>query len=391
MPRILLLAILFVPAAALAGCSSTATPAAPAAPNAGSRSGTIHTNVVVRSRGLSPDAPAGWSPENLEAAYDLPSASKGTGQIVAVVDAYDNPNVSTDLASYRSTFGLPPANFTKYNQDGQTGDYPEGNGDWGVEIDLDVEMLSASCPNCTIDLVEANSNGTKDLEAALTQAVKLGAHVVSVSWGCEGSDCVDKSYFRAKGVEYLASAGDGGLGAGYPSAFDSVVAIGGTVLSKGGGGKRGWSESVFGGGGFGPGNWGTGAACSTVKKPSWQHDPGCSGRTANDVSAVADPVTGVAVYDTYGDSGTGWRVDGGTSVATPLIGGIFALAGNATSQDGGRTFWDKHHQNPNDLNPVLRGSDGHCGPTYLCTDGTHEYRSYGGPTGWGTPNGIGAF
>ncbi|MGB6412540.1 MAG: hypothetical protein WBF19_04290, partial [Candidatus Cybelea sp.] len=128
MKRILLLTILLAPATGLAGCSgSNATPSAPAAPNAATQSGTIHPNVVVRDRGLRPDAPPGWSPADLEAAYDLPSSSKGTGKIVAVVDAYDNPNVASDLASYRSTFGLPPANFTKYNQTGQTGNYPQGS------------------------------------------------------------------------------------------------------------------------------------------------------------------------------------------------------------------------------------------------------------------------
>jgi subtilase family serine protease len=339
----------------------------------------------------------GFSPAQLQAAYNLPSASKGSGQIVAIVLAYDSPNTASDLATYRSYFGLPPATFYKYNQKGQQYDYPESCTNspnrWCGEFAIDPQMVSASCPNCTIYLIEANSDKTADLEAAEAEAVALGAHIVSNSWyyQCSTGACDFKeAYFNKPGVVYLACAGDAGYKASQPMEFGSVVSVGGTHLVEGGG-KRGWSESVFGGGGFGPGNWGTGAACSTVKKPSWQHDPGCSGRTANDVSAVADPVTGVAVYDTYGDSGTGWRVDGGTSVATPLIGGIFALAGNATSQDGGRTFWDKHHQNPNDLNPVLRGSDGHCGPTYLCTDGTHEYRSYGGPTGWGTPNGIGAF
>ena len=96
-----------------------------------------------------------------------------------------------------------------------------------------------------------------------------------------------------------------------------------------------------------------------------------------------------SVYDTYDRSG--WVIGGGTSAATPLIAGIFALAGNASSQNAGRAFWEKRHQNPSDLNPVLHGSDGHCSPTYLCTDGTHEYKDYGGPGGWGTPNGIGAF
>ncbi|HEX3369122.1 MAG TPA: hypothetical protein VHS56_06070 [Candidatus Cybelea sp.] len=366
MPRILLLTVLFAPAVCLAGCSgSNATPGLPAALNAASQSGTTHTNVVVLRRGLRPDAPPGWSPADLEAAYDLPSSSQGTGQIVAIVDAYDNPNVSADLASYRSTFGLPPANFTKYNQDGQTGDYPEGSSAWGVEIDLDVETLSASCPNCTIDLVEANSDGAKDLEAALAQAVKLGAHVVSVSWVCAGSDCVDKSFFRAKGVEYLAAAGDSGQGASYPSAFDSVVATGGTVLSKGGGGKRGWSESVWPDGSGG---------CTSGHKPKWQHDTYCGGRLTNDVASVA---TNLSEYDSYGESG--WITVEGTAATAPFLAGVFGLAGNAADQKGGRTFWQTAHHKY--LYPVQHGGSS-------CAYAMGRYNTC---TGWGTPHGIAAF
>jgi len=362
MPRILLLAILLAPAIGLAGCNgSIATPPPLAAFDAASRSGGIQPNVVVHSRGLRPDAPSGWSPGILEAAYDLPSSSKGSGQVVAVVDAYDNPNVASDLASYRSTFGLPPANFTKYNQTGQTGNYPQGSPGWGVEIDLDVEMLSASCPNCTIELVEADSNAAKDLEAAIAEAVKLGAHVLSVSWSCEGSDCVDKSYFSSKGVEYLASGGDGGVG--YPSAFDGVVATGGTVLKKGGGGKRGWTESVWGGGG----------GCTSERKPKWQHDPYCRGRLANDVASAA---TNIAEYDSYGQSG--WLAVDGTAASAPFLAGVFGLAGNAAAQKGGRTFWQAAHHKS--LYPV-EGA-GSC---------AYVMGRYNTCTGWGTPHGIGAF
>ena len=112
-------------------------------------------------------------------------------------------------------------------------------------------------------------------------------------------------------------------------------------------------------------------------------------RTANDVAAISDPATGPAIYDTYGYKG--WLVGGGTSTASPFIAGIFALAGNAESQNGGETFWEKSHEGGKDLFPITRGYNGSCDPQYLCTDGTRDYRSYGGPTGWGTPNGIGAF
>ena len=160
--------------------------------------------------------------------------------------------------------------------------------------------------------------------------------------------------------------------------FGSVVSVGGTVLSKSG---STYSEVVW------PD---TGGGCAThFAKPSWQHDPGCSGRTANDVAAVA---WNVAYYDTYGAGG--WLISGGTSDAAPIIAGVFGLAGNASKQDGGKSFWtltEKQRQESlhgitsgtNDCPPHLRGS-------YLCVAGTDEFGTYSGPTGWGTPNGIGA-
>ena len=329
----------------------------------------------------------GFTPAQLQAAYNLPSASKGSGQIVAIVLAYDNAEAASNLAYYRSYFGLPPANFYKFNQYGQQYSYPENcknsPDNWCIEFSLDPQMVSASCPNCTIYLVEANSDSAADLEAAEAEAVTLGAHIVSNSWvwTCP-PECFKDSYFDSPGVVYLAAAGDWGYAAYQPMEFSSVVSVGGTHLVQGGG-KRGWTETVWGGAGFAP--WGTGGACTDQPKPSWQHDPGCNFRTANDVAAIGDPFTGPAVYN------SGWSIDGGTSVGTPLLAGVFALAGNAASQNGGKTFWETKHQRPDDLNPVLRGSNGYCSPTYLCVDGTHEYKNYGGPTGWGTPNGIAAF
>ena len=312
---------------------------------------------------------SGFGPSDLASAYNMPTTG-GTGQVVAIVDAFDNPNVTSDLAEYRSNFGLPAANFTKYNQEGQTSGYPEGNSGWGVEIDLDVEMVSAACPNCTIILVEANNNSNSNLGLAVDEAVKLGATVVSNSYSGGGST---ESDYDHKGVTILASAGDSGYGISDPADFPSVVAVGGTHLVRGGGG-RGWTETVWSG---------TGGGCSTKTKPKWQHDTGCTFRTANDVAAVADPNTGVAEYDTYGENG--WFVVGGTSVSSPYLGGVFGLAGNSTKQDGGKTFYKKKHQTH--LYDITSGNDGSCNPSYLCTAGP----GYDGPTGWGTPNGTGAF
>jgi subtilase family serine protease len=345
----------------------------------GSFVGQAQCAVLVKTGGVNEATPGGWKPADLEAAYDLPSSTKGKGQTIAIVDAYDSPTVASDLAYYRSYFKLPKARFTKYNQEGQKKNYPPlppSSTDWDLEIDLDVDMVSASCPNCTIYLIEANSNSFSDLGAAEAEAVKLGAHIVSNSWygTCAGA-CFVYDY-ETKGVTYLACAGDKGYGIGVPARFDRVVSVGGTDLSRQG---STFSEKVW---------IDTGAGCSTTTKPSWQHDSGCSGRTANDVSAVSGCC--VAEYDTT--HYTGWIEAYGTSVATPLIAGAFALAGNAAAQDGGKALWTlSRTQRGKDLHYISSGNDGSCNPTYLCTAGTNEYETYSGPGGWGTPKGIGAF
>jgi len=148
--------------------------------------------LIESKSGISP-AVAGWAPSDFQNRYNLPSSTKGSGQIVAIVDAYDNHNVASDLMAYRSEFGLGTVNFSKYNQEGQQSNYPSGSVGWGLEIDLDVEMVSATCPLCTIYLIEANSADSSDLEAAEVEAVKLSAHIVSNSWICYGSlNCVDR-------------------------------------------------------------------------------------------------------------------------------------------------------------------------------------------------------
>jgi subtilase family serine protease len=307
----------------------------------------------------SPNIPSGYGPNDLQAAYNLPSSSRGAGQVVAIVNAYDNPNVSSDVATYRSTFGLPDANFVKYNQNGEMNNYPPGDRGWGVNADLGVEMVSATCPNCTIFLIEANSSNVSDLERAESEAVALGAHIVSNSFGGSG---LDQSYFATKGVTYLASAGSTGYGVTEPAAFGTVVSVGGTTLTRGGDGTRGWTEKALA----------VSGGCTTFPKPPWQHDTTCSYRLANDVAAVADPTTGVAEYDSYGAGG--WFVVGGTSVPTPLLAGVFGLAGNATKQNGGRTFWENAHHRY--LYRVKSGG---------------KYVRYSTAAGWGAPDGIGAF
>jgi len=322
----------------------------------------------------SPSSSCGFTPKDLETRYKLP-ITKGSGQIVAIVDAGDHPDAASDLSKYRTQFGLGTASFFKYNQNGQQSNYPSYTG-WHLEIDLDIDMVSAACPLCTIYLVEANSASTSDLDTAEKEAVTLGAHIISNSWICYGSiNCVDHSAFDQPGVEYLAASGDAGYGQnGAPEALGTVVSVGGTQLAKSG---STYTESIWFDGGGG---------CATGEtKPSWQHDPDCSYRTDSDVSSEAGCSPGVAEYDTL--SG-GWVGVCGTSAASPLNAGIYGLAGNASSQDAAKKFWTlTKTQHKKDLHRVSGG--GNCG-SYLCGDGRYK-RYYSGPAGWGSPNGIGAF
>jgi subtilase family serine protease len=320
----------------------------------------------------------GWGAPNLEKAYNLP-ITKGKGQNVFIVDAYDNPDVSSDFNTYRSTMGLPASTLNKYNQTGQKSNYPQNSPGWGVEIDLDVDMASASCPLCTINLVEANSNQWSDLEAAEQEAVKLGGTIVSNSY--DGTGATESDY-DTKGVTYLASAGDAGYGLYDPATFDSVIAVGGTFLNSGGG-KRKFTEVVWpdsGGGCSGTGE----------SKPTWQKDKKCSLRTGNDIGAVS---VGAAEYDT--DSEGGWIEVDGTSISSPLVAGMVALAGNSTKQDGGENLWKlTKKQQKKSIYPVVTGNLDGCpaslGGTYLCDAGTKQFGIYGSPDGWGTPHGVGA-
>jgi len=319
----------------------------------------------------SPSSNCGWTPKDLETRYNLP-ITKGSGEIVAIVDAGDHPDAASDLSKYRTQFGLGTANFFKYNQTGQQSNYPSYTG-WHLEIDLDIDMVSASCPLCTIYLVEANSASSSDLDTAENEAVTLGAHIISNSWICYGSvNCVDTSAFDKPGVLYLAASGDAGYNQnGAPEALGTVVSVGGTQLAKSGStySETAWNDA--------------GSGCATgVTKPSWQHDPSCTSRTDSDVSSEAGCSPGVAEYDTL--SG-GWVDVCGTSAASPTIAAVYGLAGNASTQDAAKKLWTtKDRKTDHRLHDILSGSNGSCGGSYLCTAGPE----YDGPTGWGTPNGI---
>ncbi|HEY1919848.1 MAG TPA: carboxypeptidase regulatory-like domain-containing protein [Streptosporangiaceae bacterium] len=348
----------------------------------------VRTNVKAHE-GITPNtAPSGYGPADLQSAYKLPSSTAGSGETVAIVDAGDDPTAETDLGMYRAQYGLPPCTtangcFEKVNQEGQQASYPPVNGTWPVEESLDIDMVSAACPDCHILLVEANSADDSDMYAAEDEAVALGAKYISNSWsGAESStETQDDTYFDHPGVVITASAGDDGYGVGYPSASQYVTAVGGTTLTQDASVPRGWDETVWG---SASGGKGTGSGCSAYEpKPTWQKDTGCANRTVADVSADANPNTGVAIYATSGGE-DGWLVVGGTSVSSPFIASVYALAGSPVAGTYPSSY---PYADPSGLNDITSGANSTCSPSYLCTAGP----GYDGPTGLGTPDGVDAF
>jgi hypothetical protein len=334
---------------------------------------------LVAHAAISPAAtPSGYGPPSIQSAYKL-STSAGSGVTVAIVDAYNDPNAESDLAVYRSQYSLSACTtangcFSKVSQTGSSTSLPSNDSGWAGEISLDVDMVSAACPLCHILLVEANSANNTDLYTAENYAA-AHAKYVSNSWG--GSEysgqTSDDSFFNHPGVAITVSSGDSGNGAEYPATSRYVTAVGGTSLSTSSN-SRGWTESAWSSAGSG---------CSAYDaKATWQTvTTGCGTRGEADVSAVADPNTGLAVYQTYGASG--WSVYGGTSASAPIIAAVYALAGTPGSADYPASYPYSHASN---LFDVTSGSNGSCGAP-MCTSGT----GWDGPTGLGTPNGSAAF
>ncbi len=341
-----------------------------------------HAHVVTDSAGhaiaFTRPPIGGKIPSDLRDAYKI-TATGSPSTIIAIVDAFGYDNAEADLGVYRAQFGLPACTtqngcFKKLNQRGKQKNYPAQNIGWAEESALDLDMASAMCPNCTIYLVEANTNSFKSLGNAVDEAALLGAHVISNSYGggeSKGAKNFAFHYDHA-GVAITASTGDSGYGVQAPADMPTVIAVGGTHLVKDGS-ARGWSETVWSGAGSG---------CSAVfAKPVWQTDSGCSKRTVGDTSADADPSTGVAVYGPNSQGNSQWMIFGGTSVAAPLVGGVFGANGGVV--DAASTVY----ANSTALFDVTSGSNGSCTPAYLCTGEV----GYDGPTGMGTPNGTTAF
>jgi subtilase family serine protease len=350
-----------------------------------------HADVRTDARGvpLTTAAPAGLAPTDLQQAYSLtalPGAT--TSPIIAIVDAYGYPTAAADLAHYRAAFRLPPCGagtgakqcLRVVNERGRTASLPRANAGWGEEQATDLDAASATCPSCRLLLVEADSSSLPDLAAAADEAAKMGANVVSASFGAP--DYADAhaydAAFQHAGVRVVASSGDDGFGVSYPASLPHVVAAGGTSLMRADV-TRGFVERAW---------TGAGSGCATlVRKPAWQHDAGCRHRTVADISADADPDTGIAVFDSASTSGHGgWLTVGGTSVAAPLIAGIEAGAQVLWGRPAAWNVEPPPWRNAASVRDVRGGSNGVCAPSYLCASGI----GYDGPTGLGTPIGYAA-
>jgi PKD domain len=419
-------------------------------PVAASVAASVGAQPYTRNDGATKSGPAGGlTPEQLASAYDYDPTEGGTGQTVAIVDAYDDPNIEADLGKFDENYKLPECTtangcFTKVGQTGSTTLLPEADKEgWSGEISLDVETVHGVCEKCKILLVEVDEETFSDLAAGVDEAVSLGATEVSNSYGGP-EEAVDEAAYNHPGVVITASAGDQGyydwdvVSEGEaaparpdtPASLPSVVAVGGTSLKLETNGTR-ESESVWNDSGR-PSHpeelkqyAATGGGCSTLfTAPSWQQDvPGWANtacgtkRLNNDISAVADPYTGFDIYDSYncGKSceeagvGKGWVTIGGTSLSSPLIASLYALAGGSGGVSYPALTLYGHLGQSSLLYDVTEGGNGFCdgeavGPCGEPTineefgdidcEGTTACDAapgFDGPSGVGTPAGLGAF
>jgi subtilase family serine protease len=425
--------VLVLPTVAAAQPHAAATPSASAAARVAQlrqevRSGTLlrdhgvrsvsprsHVQLVTTAKGsttpLSTSLPAGNGPADLAAAYSLPATSTSTTTI-AIIDAGVDPNLASDLATYRSTYGLPACttangclsleNFTggaqPAPQTSATGRADEEN--IAVETSLDMDMASAACPSCHLLEVSipfqagfSDSNtSTSEFATAVRTAVAAGAKAISISYGYTetrtNTSGTTLSSFNQRGVAITVSTGDSGFNGGthqdWPSNLPTVIAVGGTTLNGPG------NETAWSGGGSGCETRFTGATGqpAAVTALCGNH------RAAADVSSVADPNTGVAVFDTYAPSSgqpLNFIIVGGTSASAPFVGGLFARAGNLTSVNGPNTLYAAAASNFNDVTSGNNEQQNSCAnfaiSQKICSAGV----GYDGPTGLGTPHGLGAF
>lgn len=327
-------------------------------------------------------APSGFSPAQIQRAYGLSLLpQQGAGQTIAIVDAYDNPNAEADLGVFSATFGLPSCTTANgcFKKIYAAGSQPPGDPGWGLEIALDIQWAHAAAPQAKILLVEASSASLGALLQAVQVAVQNGANVISMSWGAGefSTEAQYDSYFNVPNVNFTAASGDNGTGIIWPSVSPYVIAVGGTSLQTDSTGNY-INESAWAGSG--------GGLSKFIKMPAYQanfatqYNPNGM-RGIPDVSMVADPNTGLSVYDTYGYNG--WLVVGGTSASSPLWAGVIAVTNSASSTKlpslnallydaATKSYSTNYHD-------IITGSNGSCGPVCTARPG-YDY-----VTGIGTP------
>lgn len=332
----------------------------------------------------------GLSPAQFHSAYNLPSTAPA-GQVIGIVDVGGYASVESDLNSFDAAFNLPACTEANgclrvVNQSGTASPLPKSQG-WEMEEALDLQTAHGICQNCQLILVEADDASFTSLATAENTAAAMGATEISNSYG-GSEDPSDRSVdgaYNHPGVAITASSGDSDYGTNTPASMSHVIAVGGTTLQLHTDGSYA-SETVWNSGQGANGPEGTGSGCSTVfaapqwqtSLPNWQHI-GCGQfRAEADVSADADPNTGALIYQ------DGWQEVGGTSLASPLMAGVIALAGGVGAVINPQSIPYSHAAGFRD---VTQGSNGSCGGAGICTAGP----GYDGPTGVGSPNGTAGF
>ena len=337
---------------------------------------------------LSTPPSTAFTPAQIRHAYGFDQiTNQGAGQVIGIVDAYDDPNAESDLGVFDAQFGLPACTtangcFRKVYSGGK----PTTNSNWALEIALDVEWAHAIAPKAMIVLVETPTNSLANLLNGVEVAVQNGASAVSMSWTVSefsGESSYDDR-FVASGVTFLAAAGDSGTGVAYPAASPDVIGVGGTSLHLNSNGSY-QSETAWSGSG--------GGISGYEREPLYQAQFGIPDdsrgyRGAPDVSYDGDPGTGVAIYDSIGISGAaGWFQVGGTSAGTPQWAALIAIA-NSTRAAERKTNLSSTNTSvyaiakssmATDFHPVTSGSNGTCGALCTATSG------YDFVTGLGTP------
>ena len=339
--------------------------------------------VLVNKKGAIPMATSplasALTPAQLRAAYNLAGLASG-GDTVAIVDAYGYPNLERDLGIYRQQYGIPACTQANgclkiIDQNGGTS-LPRTNVGWAQEQALDVDAVSAACPDCKIVMVQTKTNAFTNLgQGVITASKQAGVVAISNSYG--GGDAADSTYgtyYNHPGIAVTASTGDNGYkGASYPASSSYVTAVGGTTLKMTGNTRT--SETVWSGAGSG---------CSTLNTAlaaAASFGTGCAKRAMADVAAAADPNTGgLSVYSPTTAKNSSWSQFGGTSESSPIIAAVYALAGGGYSNA-------TPYQHPTSLFDITSGSNGSCPTTQWC----NARAGWDGPTGLGTPNGTGAF